>query len=437
MKKIILVLLALVMVFALASCGETDTPDPTPEEILANLPVMSYEEYMAADIDDPVAVEVYVQAHQSWWNDKVTVYAADEDGAYFIYELACSKEDAAKLLPGTKICVRGYKAVWAGEVEIVDATFTFAGEDTYVAEVTDVTSLLGTAELIDYQNQLVSISGVFVKGIEYKGGQPGDDIYLTVTYKGADYSLCVERYLTDPDSMVYTTVQSLQVGEVINVEGFLYWYEGANPHLTSVTVVDTMSYAEYTSAAVNDAVVIDAYVQAHQSWWNDKVTVYAADEDGAYFLYEMFCTEEDAAKLTDGAKIRVVGYKAIWSGEVEVVDCHFILVESDPYLAAAKDLTSLLGTDELVNYQNQLVTFKGMTVKSIEYKGGEPGDDIYVNLTYGGAEYSFCVERYLTGPGTDLYKAVQALEAGDVIDIEGFLYWYEGPNTHIVTVNVK
>ena len=437
MKKIILVLLALVMVFALASCGETDTPDPTPEEILANLPVMSYEEYMAADIDDPVAVEVYVQAHQSWWNDKVTVYAADEDGAYFIYELACSKENAAKLLPGTKICVRGYKAVWAGEVEIVDATFTFAGEDTYVAEVTDVTSLLGTAELIDYQNQLVSISGVFVKGIEYKGGQPGDDIYLTVTYKGADYSLCVERYLTDPDSMVYTTVQSLQVGEVINVEGFLYWYEGANPHLTSVTVVDTMSYAEYTSAAVNDAVVIDAYVQGHQSWWNDKVTVYAADEDGAYFLYEMFCTEEDAAKLTDGAKIRVVGYKAIWSGEVEVVDCHFILVESDPYLAAAKDLTSLLGTDELVNYQNQLVSFKGMTVASIEYKGGEPGDDIYVNLTYGGAEYSFCVERYLTGPGTDLYKAVQALEAGDVIDIEGFLYWYEGPNTHITSVNVK
>ena len=78
-----------------------------------------------------------------------------------------------------------------------------------------------------------------------------------------------------------------------------------------------------------------------------------------------------------------------------------------------------------------------MTVKAIEYKGGEPGDDIYVTLTYGGADYDFCVERYLTGPDTALYQAVQALSLGDTVDVEGFLYWYEGPNTHITGVTVK
>ncbi len=434
MKKLVLLLLAVIMVFALISCGPEIPPEPTPEEILANLPIMTYEEYMAANVDDPVAIEAYVQAHQSWWDNKITVYAADEDGAYFIYDMACSEEDAAKLTPGTKICVRGYKAEWSGEIEIVDATFTFVEGDTYVAEPTDVTELLGADELIDYQNQLVSFEGLFVKSIEYKGGEPGDDIYLTVTHMGADYDFCVERYLTGPDTDLYKTVQTLEPGDVINAEGFLYWYEGVNTHLTAVEVVDTLTYAEYDASEINDLVVVEAYVQAHQSWWNNQVTVYAADEDGAYFLYDMACTEDDAAKLTAGAKIKVVGYKAEWSGEIEIVDCHFVFVEGDTYVATAKDLTDKLGTDELVKYQNQLVVFNGMTVKSIEYKGGEPGDDIYVTLTYGEADYSFCVERYLTGPETDLYKTVQQLQAGDVVDVEGFLYWYEGPNTHITDV---
>ena len=43
---------------------------------------------------------------------------------------------------------------------------------------------------------------------------------------------------TGADSDVYKAVEALQVGDTINVEGFLYWYNGAQPHLTSVTVVE-------------------------------------------------------------------------------------------------------------------------------------------------------------------------------------------------------
>ncbi|MBQ8413919.1 MAG: hypothetical protein IJX58_01560, partial [Clostridia bacterium] len=82
-------------------------------------------------------------------------------------------------------------------------------------------------------------------------------------------------------------------------------------------------------------------------------------------------------------------------------------------------------------------TFKGMTVKAISFKGGQPGDDIYVTLTKDGAEYSFCVEVYLTGTDTEVYKAVEALKEGDVIDVEGFLYWYDGINPHITKITVK
>jgi len=195
-----------------------------------------------------------------------------------------------------------------------------------------------------------------------------------------------------------------------------------------------MTHAEYMAADLDAKVVIEAYVQGHQSWWDNKITVYAQDGDGGYFMYEMACSEADAAKLVPGTKIKVTGYKAEWAGEIEIMDATFEIVEGN-YVAEPLDVTKLLGTDELVKHQNEVVCFKGMTVEKIEYKNGEPGDDIYVTVSYNGQSYDFCVERYLTGPETEVYQAVGALNAGDKVDIEGFLYWYEGVNTHITGVS--
>ena len=199
-----------------------------------------------------------------------------------------------------------------------------------------------------------------------------------------------------------------------------------------------MTYAEYDAAALDAEVVIEAYVQAHQDWWDNKVTVYAQDPDGAYFIYELACSEADAAKLTPGTKIKVTGVKGAWAGEVEIMDATFEFVESEKWTAEAFDATSLLSNEaELIKHQNKLVTFKDLEIAKIEYKNGEPGDDIYVTVKQGDAEYSFCVERYLTGPDSDVYKAVGELEAGDKVDVTGFLYWYEGVNTHITAVTAK
>ena len=259
MKKIIAMLLVLSMVLAFAGCAKTEAPEttaaPETEAVVDTAPAaaeegildggadiavaaaMTHEEYMAAELDSAVTIETYVQGHQSWWDNKITVYCQSPDGAYFLYELACSEEDAAKLVPGTKILVNGFKGEWAGEVEVMDGTFEFVeGGDTYIAEALDVTELLGTDELIAHQNEFVAFNGMTVEAIEYKNGEPGDDIYVTLGYNGASYSFCVEVYLTGTDSEVYTTVGTLNVGDVVNVEGFLYWYEGVNPHITSIAV---------------------------------------------------------------------------------------------------------------------------------------------------------------------------------------------------------
>ena len=206
-----------------------------------------------------------------------------------------------------------------------------------------------------------------------------------------------------------------------------------------------MTYADYAAADVDSPVVVDTYVQAKQSWWDNKATVYTQDADGAYFCYDMACSEEDYALLVPGTKIRVTGYKGEWSGEVEIMDATFeILDDGDAYIAEPLDVTELLGTDELINYQNRFVSFKGMTVEAADDNGaaflynwdgsGTQGDDLYFNVSLNGTTYTFTVESYLCGSDTDVYKAVEALNVGDKVDMEGFLYWYEGVNPHIISV---
>lgn len=219
---------------------EADTEaDVTVDEDAKSEGVMTYAEYAAADLDTEVTIEAYVQAKQSWWENQATVYTQDKDGAYFLYNMACSEDDYALLVPGTKIKVTGYKSEWSGEVEITDATFEIE-EGSFVAEAIDVTDLLGTDELVEKQNQFVSFSNMTVESEAlYKwdgSGSDGDDLYFDVSSNGETYTFTVESYLCDNTTEVYETVKNLQVGDVVNMEGFLYWYEGANPHITSVAV---------------------------------------------------------------------------------------------------------------------------------------------------------------------------------------------------------
>lgn len=243
MKKLIAILLVLVMVLSVAGCTKpVENPDgsSTNNTTAGTEPksdVMTHEQYMAAAKDAKVTVETYVQATQSWWDNKITVYCQSKDGAFFAYEMACTQEDAAKLVAGTKIKITGTKGEWSGEIEIMDGTFEFVeGGDTYIAEAFDATALLGTDDLIKHQNEKVAFKGMTVEKIDYKNGEPGDDIYVTLGLNGKSYNFCVERYLTAPETDLYKSFATLEVGKTIDVEGFLYWYEGANPHITAITV---------------------------------------------------------------------------------------------------------------------------------------------------------------------------------------------------------
>ena len=244
MKKI----LALVLALALVVCASF--------ALAEGAAVMTHEEYIAAELETEVTVETYVQATQSWWDGKISVYAQSEDGAYFIYNMTCSEEDAAKLVEGAKIKVTGYKAALAGEVEIGEgATFEFVDGDAFVAEAEDVTALLGKDELADHMNAKIAIKDAKVAAskkaddeTEYpflyswdgsgtrEDNNVGADLYFNIEVDGQVYTMTVESYLCNNSTEVYQAVENLKIGDTIDLEGFLYWYEGANPHITNVTV---------------------------------------------------------------------------------------------------------------------------------------------------------------------------------------------------------
>ena len=244
------------MVMALAACGNstpttngkqpTTNGNPTgtqpttqPTKPEDNTNVLTYEQFMATEDGTEVTVEFYVQGFQGWWNDQICLYGQTIEGGYFAYNAACSQEDANKIQVGTKVRVTGEKTTYQGLVEIMYSTVeVLENAETWIAETTDVTALLGTEEMAQHMNKKVAFKGMTIVEVEYRNGEPGDDIYVTASKDGVVYSFCVEVYLTGTSTDVYKAFESLTAGDVVDIEAFLYYYADAiNPHITAIAKI--------------------------------------------------------------------------------------------------------------------------------------------------------------------------------------------------------
>ena len=244
------------------------------------------------------------------------------------------------------------------------------------------------------------------------------------------------------------------------------------------TLGDVMTYQEYADADTDTLVTIEAYVQGKQKFYEDNkdvgtstVTLYAQDKDGGYFLYNVPVTEADYARIKEGTKIRFTGYKSEWAGEVEIMPDSLTPIEvirGDIYISKPVDVTDVMDDeDALAEYMNQRVLFTGLTIEpnyALEEEteegteaeadneteaeteeaevafmygwdgSGSEGDDLYFNASVDGKVYTFVVESDLCDEDSEVYQTVKNLKVGDQVDLEGFLYWYEGPQPHIINV---
>lgn len=253
MKKVLISALCL---FAFLAGCRADVPEPVvpAPPVTASTaateersPVMTHAEFLAAPLETPVVIETYVQAAQEWWDDTVTVYAQSEDGGYFLRNMACSQSDAALLVPGAHIRVTGKKVQWAGSDQIDCGAFTLL-EGSYIAPTTDLSALLGSPALEAHQNEKAVFTGLTVEPANEAGdpflygwdgsGDPGgdSDLYFYASRDGVNCLFVIPYYLCGPTSDAYQTVITMKVGDTVTLEGFLYWYEGPQPHITSVKI---------------------------------------------------------------------------------------------------------------------------------------------------------------------------------------------------------
>lgn len=260
MKKIFALVLALAMVCGLfAGCTKTSSSTTDTTTTVATTPAgedsttaadsddvaKDYASFIAAEVDSKVELVTFVQAKQSYYAEKTcaSIYTQNADGAIFLYNASCTQEVYDALVPGTAIKVTGFKAIFEGEIEVAEgATIEILEQDKYIAEITDVTDLLGTDDLIKNQNKFVAFKNATVtKAATYKwdgSGVQGDDLYFNVKINDNEYTFTVESYLCNKDTEVYQAVEALAVDTKIDLEGFLYWYQGPNPHITKVTVIE-------------------------------------------------------------------------------------------------------------------------------------------------------------------------------------------------------
>ncbi len=251
-----------------------------------------------------------------------------------------------------------------------------------------------------------------------------------------------------------------------------------------------LTWEEFAAAPEGERVVLETYVQAAEAWWNGVCSIYTQDRDGAYFLPDASCTMDEAEHLFPGTKLRVTATKSIRNGMPVAEDAQFELLlpetgagpeedavaakpgstaasvpasdgagsASDPsdgiqsageafeapdpayfYIAEVLDITEILteaaesGEDlqtVLYPHLGKYVALRGVSIASpVRYREdgtGEPGNDLFFEGSAGKAACRFQACSYLTGNGTDVYEAAEALRGGETIGLKGFCFWDEG-----------
>lgn len=210
-----------------------------------------------------------------------------------------------------------------------------------------------------------------------------------------------------------------------------------------------MSHAEFMAAENGDDVIVEGYISARQSWWEDKATLYLTtnNEGEGYFVYEYQCTEEEFnSKLVVGACLRIYGAKTIYDGEHEIMGNNIdyeksgVITNAPKFNEKALNVTKV-NNEELIKYQNGLFTATLKVKGSYSFKNDNENDDIYFTLVdEAGNELSCCVECYVE----NIYPTVKGVITsadfveGASVTVTGYLYWWKtAANPHITSIVIN
>ena len=479
MKRIITVLLVMSLVLGLAACGQQNNNNSSGPK------AMTYEEYMAAADEAKVVIEGYVQvyAYSAQYNNVNMFIMDDNGGAYYAYRADCSADQAKKLTEGLHVRVSGNKGNFKGEIEIQEHCTFEVLSGTKIYPAADISDSLNNYKALEaMMNQKVAVRGLVVEDI-YDGdgkeaaflynwdgsGQAGanNDVYFNASYNGVTYNFVVESDEFAEGTDTYVSATRFSVGDVIDIEAFMYWYNGPNMHVSKISVdkasiADTikgsgvMTYSQYAAAKEDQAVVIEAYIQG-MTVYNSQYhnfNAYLSDADGSYFAYRIAASEEVYKSLSVGDKVRITGYKAFYHDmpelaegcQIEKLDGYYIA----PVINATEHFTDTASLKKMIG---QKVVFKGLKLVGSKAEGesteapflynwngtGSAGAncDVYFTVKISDGEpCTVCIESDEQPEGSAAYTAATSLNLGDEMDLVCFIYWYDGPQFHVQDITL-
>ena len=158
-KKLILILIALVLTAGLASCSSA------PGNNTVTVPALTYAEYAAASDEAKVVIEGYLQSYALVYGDtRVSMFLQDDDGAYYVYLAVCDAEKANQLEIGKLIRVTGVKGSYAGESEVQEQSTFEILSGSKIYDPADITSLLGSEPTLEkMMNRRVCLKGLVIR----------------------------------------------------------------------------------------------------------------------------------------------------------------------------------------------------------------------------------------------------------------------------------
>lgn len=301
----------------------------------------SWSEYVAAADEETIVIKGVVTAimAKSKGNSYNCLYLQDNDGGYYVYNMATDPVTDDKIEIGMTVRVSGTRATYSGTYEVMNAVVEIVDSNKVQPAAVDFTEKFTKAEslkdtaLTAQQGMLVTVKGVEITGEDVSNGYYKFKLGELESYVRISSSVC--PLIKDEQSKL-TEGHASHLGWIANVTGVICVYDGAF-YLTPVSA-DAFEYVSLPAkddagmvafekdsltlpAAITDDTVItlntagQSYSQVQISWESDNACAVVADGKLAVKLPD----EEAKVKITATVKCGSVTETKVFDITVDAV----------------------------------------------------------------------------------------------------------------------
>lgn len=377
-------------------------------------------------------------------NKNVSVFLQDLDGehGYFAYRLKCETQEACDtdLAVGNVIIVNGTTSIYNGFREMgTGCTYTVVKDGSGNVQTAEVvkksideffTEGANLDKVLDqYQGIICRISGAKVKSIDWNTNNADNyeekgagSVYITVTKNNVDFKLYLSTSNTLTLSELKAEYEKVAVGYVIDVEGPMSWYNGAQiyPCAGGITVSSTdISNEEKISNALA-ALTLPSVVNE-----NTEIDLPGTAAEYSDVKFEWTSSDETLAAVKDGKLAVTVGEKTqkvnvtvkATCGSDSAEQVYEILVV--PGEMTAEDILDLAYSLKEGEILDGTYTLTGV-VTSVDTAYNEQYENVTVTIVANGHDDKPMMCYRMKGAGSDVVKV------GDTITVTGNIKNYKG-----------